>query len=67
MAKKFVSDKLEKKPGYGGHLADMSINGFIRFWHIDRSKLDNYDDILGKATIGASQGAMKMHFNKIFG
>jgi len=67
MAKKFVGDKLALKPGYGGHLADMSINGFIRFWHIDKSKFDSYDDILGKATIGASQGAMKMHFNKIFG
>ena len=44
----------------------MSINGFIRFWHIDKSKFDGYDDILGKATAGASQGAMKIHFNKIF-
>ena len=67
MAKKFVGDKLALKPGWGGHLADMSINGFIRFWHIEQSKFDSYDDILGKATIGASQGAMKMHFNKIFG
>ena len=67
MAKKFVGDKLARKPGYGGHLADMSISGFIRFWHIDQSKFDSYDDILGKATVGASQGAMKLHFNKIFG
>ena len=67
MAKKFVGDKLARKPGYGGHLADMSISGFIRFWHIDKNKFDSYDDILGKATVGASQGAMKMHFNKIFG
>ena len=67
MAFKFIGDKLSRKPGWGGHLADMSINGFIRFWHIDKSKFDNYDDILGKATIGASQGAMKLHFNKIFG
>jgi len=67
LAKKFFSDKLERKPGFGGHLADMSINGFIRFWHIDKSKFDGYDDILGKATAGASQGAMKLHFNKIFG
>jgi len=67
MAKKFVGDKLALKPGYGGHLADMRINGFIRFWHIDKSRFDSYDDILGKATIGSSQGAMQMHFNKIFG
>ena len=67
MAFKFVGDKLARKPGWGGHLADMSINGFIRFWHIDQSRFENYDDILGKATVGASQGAMKMHFNKIFG
>jgi len=67
MAFKFIGDKLARKPGWGGHLADMSINGFIRFWHIDKSKFEGYDDILGKATIGASQGAMKLHFNKIFG
>ena len=67
MAFKFIGDKLARKPGWGGHLADMSINGFIRFWHIDQSKFENYGDILGKATIGASQGAMKLHFNKIFG
>ena len=67
MAKKFVGDKLARKPGYGGHLADMSISGFIRFWHIDQNKFNDYDDILGKATLGASQGAMKLHFNKIFG
>ena len=67
MAFKFIGDKLARKPGWGGHLADMSINGFIRFWHIDQGRFENYNDILGKATIGASQGAMKLHFNKIFG
>ena len=67
MAFKFIGDKLARKPGWGGHLADMSINGFIRFWHIDQGRFENYSDILGKATIGASQGAMKLHFNKIFG
>ena len=67
MAFKFVGDKLARKPGWGGHLADMSINGFIRFWHIDQNKFESYNDILGKATVGASQGAMKLHFNKIFG
>jgi len=67
LAFKFIGDKLARKPGWGGHLADMSINGFIRFWHIDKSKFENYNDILGKATIGAAQGAMKLHFNKIFG
>ena len=64
---KFIGDKLARKPGWGGHLADMSVNGFIRFWHIDKTKFESYNDILGKATAGASQGAMKLHFNKIFG
>ena len=67
MAFKFIGDKLARKPGWGGHLADMSISGFIRFWHIDKSVFESYDDILGKATVAASQGAMKLHFNKIFG
>ena len=67
MAYKFIGDKLARKPGWGGHLADMSISGFIRFWHIDQSKFESYDGILDKATIGAAQGAMKLHFNKIFG
>ena len=67
MAFKFIGDKLARKPGWGGHLADMSVYGFIRFWHIDQSRFESYDDILGKAVVGASQGAMKLHFNKIFG
>ena len=67
MAFKFIGDKLARKPGWGGHLADMSLDGFIRFWHIDQSTFESYSDILGKATIGTSQGAMKLHFNKIFG
>jgi len=67
MAYKFIGDKLARKPGWGGHLADMSVSGFIRFWHIDESKFNSFDDILGKATVGTSQGAMKLHFNKIFG
>ncbi len=67
LAYKFIGDKLARKPGWGGHLADMSLDGFVRFWHIDKNKFDSYDDILGKATVAASQGAMKLHFNKIFG
>ena len=67
LAYKFIGDKLARKPGWGGHLADLSIGGFIRFWHIDKAKFESYNDILGKATAGASQGAMKLHFNKIFG
>ena len=67
LAFKFIGDKLARKPGWGGHLADMSVSGFIRFWHIDQSVFESYDDILGKATVQASQGAMKLHFNKIFG
>jgi hypothetical protein len=67
MAFKFIGDKLARKPGWGGHLADMKLDGSIRFWHILEDKFRNYDGILEPATVGASQGAMKLHFNKIFG
>ena len=39
----------------------------MRFWYVTEEKLNNYPDLLGKAVLGASQGAMKVHFNKVFG
>ena len=67
MARKFLGDKLSRKPGWGKHLVNIERNGFMRFWHVTEERLDAYDDLLGKAVLGASQGAMKVHFNKVFG
>ena len=67
MARKFIGDKLSRKPGWNRHLVNLSKNGLMRFWYIDEEKFKSYNDILGKAIMGAGQGAMKLHFNKIFG
>ena len=39
----------------------------MRFWYVTEQKLNSYPDLLGKAVLGTSQGAMKVHFNKVFG
>jgi len=67
MARKFLGDKLSRKPGWGKHLVNVEKNGFMRFWHVTEERLNNFDDLLGKAVLGAAQGSMKVHFNKVFG
>ena len=67
MARKFLGAKLARKPGFNKHLVNLERSGFMRFWYVTEEKLNNYPDLLGKAVLGASQGAMKVHFNKVFG
>ena len=63
--KEKIFDNIWVQPAAGD--AGGSLGAALAFWHIDQNKFANYGDILGKATAGASQGAMKLHFNKIFG
>ena len=67
MGRKFLGDKLSRKPGWDKHLCNIEKNGFMRFWYVTEEKLNSYSDLLGKAVLGASQGSIKVHFNKIFG
>ena len=65
MALEFIRPKIERKPGPGGFLANVLINGDCRFWQIDYQKvLDNEDSL---NYIKASQGAMQVDFEALFG
>jgi hypothetical protein len=64
MALEFVKPKIERKPGQGGFLVNVLINGDCRFWQIDYSKIVNNKDALKH--IKASQGSMAMDFNELF-
>ena len=63
MARKFLKDKLERKPGDGNHLVNLKKDGSMKFFHVTFDKLD--DNILNN--MGSSQSAMKLNFTKTFG
>ena len=65
MARKFLKDKLQRKPGDGNHLVNIMKSGSMKFWLVDFAAIDNDDDILEK--MSSSQSAMGLNFTKTFG
>ena len=65
MARKFLKDKMSRKPADGNHLVNLKKDGSMKFFGISFSTLDNSDDLLNQ--MGSSQSAMKFNFSKIFG
>ena len=65
MGRKFLKDKLNRKPGDGNHLVNIMKSGSMKFWLVDFSTLDSDDDILDK--MSSSQSAMNLNFTKTFG
>ena len=64
MARKFLKDKLERKPGDGNHLVNLKKDGSMKFFHVTFAALDN-EKILDN--MGSSQSAMNLNFTKTFG
>ncbi len=64
MARKFLKDKMSRKPGDGNHLVNLKKDGNMKFFGISFSALDSSDDLLNQ--MGSSQSAMKFNFSKIF-
>ena len=64
MGRKFLKDKLERKPGDGNHLVNLKKDGSMKFFHVTFAALDN-EKILDN--MGSSQSAMKLNFTKTFG
>ena len=64
MALEFIRPKIERKPGPGGFLANVLINGDCRFWQIDYQKVLDNEDSLNH--IKATQGAMGINFEELF-
>ena len=65
MGRKFLKDKLSRKPGDGNHLVNIMKSGSMKFWLVDFSTIDGDDDILNK--MSSSQSAMNLNFTKTFG
>ena len=65
MGRKFLKDKLGRKPGDGNHLVNIMKSGSIKFFLIEFSVIDSDDNILEK--MGSSQSAMGLNFTKTFG
>ena len=65
MALEFIKPKVARKPGDGGFLTNVLINGDCRFWQIDYDKVLNNKDALNH--IKASQGSMQVNFEELFG
>jgi len=65
MARKFLKDKLQRKPGDGNHLVNIMKNGSMKFWLVDFAAIDNDNDILEK--MSSAQSAMGLNFTKTFG
>ena len=65
MGRKFLKDKLARKPGDGNHLVNLKKDGSMKFFHVTFDKIDGNDNILDN--MGSSQSSMKLNFLKTFG
>ena len=65
MGRKFLKDKLNRKPGDGNHLVNIMKNGSMKFFLVEFSVIDSDDNIL--ENMGSSQSAMGLNFTKTFG
>ena len=65
MGRKFLKDKLGRKPGDGNFLVNLKKDGSMKFFNVSFTAIDSDDDILTK--MGSSQSAMKLNFTKTFG
>jgi len=65
MGRKFLKDKLGRKPGDGNFLVNLKKDGSMKFFNVSFTIIDSDDDILTK--MGSSQSAMGLNFTKTFG
>ena len=65
MGRKFLKDKLTRKPGDGNFLVNLKKDGSMKFFGVSFSAIDSDEDILKK--MSSTQSAMKLNFTKTFG
>ena len=65
MSLEFIKPKVARKPGDGGFLTNVLLDGNCRFWQIDYNKILGNPDSLNH--IKASQGSMQVDFQELFG
>lgn len=70
MAVFFVEPKIGRKPGDGGFLVNVQNNGDCRFYGIDKEKLLNHPNLIGRkgqsGYIGSASSQMYLDFNEFF-
>ena len=70
MAVYFVEPKIGRKPGDGGFLVNVQKGGNCRFYGIDKEKLLNHPNLIGKkglsGYIGSANSQMYLDFNEFF-
>jgi hypothetical protein len=65
MGRKFLKDKLARKPGDGNHLVNLKKDGSMKFFHVTFTAIDGDKNLLDN--MGSSQSSMKLNFMKVFG
>jgi len=65
MSLEFIKPKIARKPGDGGFITNVLIDGDCRFWQVDYDRVVKNEDSLNH--IKASQGAMEVDFEALFG
>ena len=65
MGRKFLKDKMARKPGDGNFLVNLKKDGSMKFFNVSFDTIDSDENILTK--MGSSQSAMKLNFTKTFG
>ena len=70
MAVFFVEPKIGRKPGDGGFLVNVQNNGDCRFYGINKEKLLNHPNLIGRkgqsGYIGSASSQMYLDFNEFF-
>jgi len=70
MAVFFVEPKIGRKPGDGGFLVNVQNNGDCRFYGINKEKLLNHPNLIGRkgqsGYIGSANSQMYLDFNEFF-
>ena len=63
MATLILSSKLNRKPGNGGYLTNVSSSGTLHWWSIDIEKINNSQSLL--SAFAVSQSKIKLNFAKV--
>tara|TARA_R110000868_G_C10782643_1_gene755626 strand:+ start:30 stop:1043 length:1014 start_codon:yes stop_codon:yes gene_type:complete len=63
MATKILEAKLERKPGFGNYLVNVSSQGAMHWWNIDISKIRQSEALLSSFSV--NQSKIKLNFSKV--
>jgi hypothetical protein len=64
--RKILVKKLAQKPGYGGYIVNIELNGLIKYYKIDKEKIDSItDEDINKYVLGG-QGQLFIYPENLF-